>query len=278
MRNNSSRFIERSITGALSFLRNSVFADDIALQKGYLQARDPRIRAAGIGVLLLAVLFARSALFLSSAYLLCLLLAAASSIHTMFFLKRTWLFIPAFAFFIAIPALFNFFTPGEPLISLGHGVSITEQGLHGAVIFFTRVLTSVSLAVLLSLTTRHSVLLRVLRIFKIPQVFVMTLGMSYRYIYLFIETVQNTFTAIKSRVGHVSSVRKGQRAVAWNIASLWLRSYQLQNQIFSAMLSRGYTGEALILYEFRAGAKDFFWLGVTIAVFVFGLWTNRYLH
>jgi len=260
------------------FLKESVFSDDYASKKGFLQARDPRMRTAGVVVLLLTVLFARSVWFLAAAYLLCLLLAVVSSINIMFFLKRTWLFIPVFAFFIAIPALFNFFTPGESLVSLGRGVSITRQGLGGAAIFFTRVLVSVSLAVLLSLTTRHSVLLKVLRIFKIPQVFVMTLGMSYRYIYLFIEIIQDTYTAIKSRVGYVSSVRKGQRAVAWNIASLWQRSYQLQNQIFSAMLSRGYTGEALILYEFRSGAKDFFWLGVTVAIFAIGLWINWYSH
>jgi len=258
-----NNFIERSLVGAFSFLRESIFSEEYAARQGFLQARDPRIKFLTILLFLLAVMFSRSAYFLIGMYAFCLVLAVSSSIRLGFFLKRTWVFIPLFSLFIALPALFNIFTPGEPVLSfriLTFSLSVTNQGIASASLFFMRVLTSVSLCILLVLTTRHYMLLKVLRIFKVPQVFVMTMGMCYRYVYLFVEIIQNTYLAIKSRVGHVSSVKSGQGIVAWNIATLWQRSYQLNEDVYKAMLSRGYRGEPLVLNDFKVKAKDWMWL------------------
>ena len=129
-------------------------------------------------------------------------------------------------------------------------------------------ITSVSFVVLLSITTRHFELLKVLRIFKIPQVFVMTLGMCYRYIFLFIGIIENTYLAIKSRVGTRIHPKRGQRIVASNIASLWQRSYRLNEDVYQAMLSRGYNGEPLVLNNFKAGWQDWLWLLCVLTISV----------
>jgi len=276
-----NNFIERSLSGTFSFLRESIFSDEYASRKGFLQARDPKIKALIVLMLLLAVMFSRDIRFLAGIYALCLLLACVSSIGLGYFLKRTWIFIPLFSLFVAIPAIFDIFSPGEPLLTIrifSLPLIITKQGLASAGFFFSRVLASVSLCVLLVLTTRYNVLLKVLRLFKVPQVFVMTLGMCYRYVYLFIEILQNTYMAIKSRVGHIVSVKKGQGVVAWNIASLWQRSYALHNQVYDAMLSRGYDGEPKVMDEFRATYLDWFWLGVAILVLGLSLWQKRFLN
>jgi len=275
-----NNFIERSLSGTFSFLRESIFSDEYASKKGFLQARDPKIKALIVLMLLLAVMFSRDIRFLAGIYALCLLLACVSSIGLGYFLKRTWIFIPLFSLFVAIPAIFDIFSPGEPLFTIrifSLPLIITKQGLASAGFFFSRVLASVSLCVLLVLTTRYNILLKVLRLFKVPQVFVMTLGMCYRYVYLFIEILQNTYLAIKSRVGHIASVKKGQGVVAWNIASLWQRSYALHNQVYDAMLSRGYDGEPKVMDEFRATYLDWFWLGVAFLVLGLSLWQKRFL-
>lgn len=263
-------FIERSLQGAFSFLRESIFSEEYAAKAGFLQARDPRLKSLSVLFLLLAVLLARNVSFLIAMYAFCLFLAHLSSINLGFFLRRTWVFIPLFSLVIVLPVLFDIFTPGDPLISLrffGFSLSVTRQGISSAVFFFMRVLTSVSLCILLVLTTRHHVLLKVLRTFGVPQVFVMTAGICYRYIYLFIEIIQNTYLAIKSRVGFVSSLKKGQGIVAWNIAVLWQRSYRMNEEVYKAMLSRGYCGEPEVLNEFSAGPKDRFWLAAAMLIF-----------
>jgi len=275
-KNNS--FIERSITSALAFLKESILSDEIALKKGFLQSIDPRVKTVSFALFLVSVLFIRSIPLLIFLYLACLLLAHFSKIQLGFFLKRTWIFIPLFSLFIAIPALFSGFTPGEALFTfraLGIKLIITRPGLFGAILFVARVVTCVSFVILLGLVTRHNELLSVLRIFRIPQIFIMTLSMCYRYIYLFIEIIENTYLAIKSRVGIKIHYRKGQRIVAWNIANLWQRSRQLNEEVYNAMLSRGYTGEPQILDEFKTNVIDWAWLFSTIVISVSVVFLDR---
>ena len=256
--------------GALSFLKDSLFADEYALRPGFLQSLDPRIKVITFLLFIVQVILTHNIIILLGLYALCLALAGLSRINLWFFLKRTWIFIPLFSLFIAIPALFSVFTPGTPLATwriFGLTLTITQQGLSGATLFVMRVITSVSLAVLLSITTRHFALLRVLRIFRVPQVFVMTVGMCYRYIYLFVEIIENTYLAVKSRVGTRLHYKKGQHLVAWNIAFLWQRSYQLNEDVYKAMLARGYRGEPLILNDFQVRFLDFVWLGCVVILY-----------
>ena len=255
----------------LSFLKESVFAEEYASKKGFLQSMDPRFKTIGILLFLLLVLLAKNIVFLAVMYLFCLILASCSKIKLGFFLKRTWIFMPLFSFFIAIPALFSAFTPGEAVWSyniFGLRLIITRQGLFGAMLFVLRVVTSISFVILLALTTRHTELLRVLRIFRIPQIFVMTIGMCYRYIYLFIEIIEDTYLAIKSRVGFKVHYKKGQEIITWGIAHLWQRSYQLNNQVYNAMLSRGYRGEPKVLNEFKTMFSDWLWLIFAVLFFI----------
>jgi cobalt/nickel transport system permease protein len=258
-----NNFIERSIMGAISFLKESVFSDEYASRNGLLQAMDPRMKLFTFIIFLLTALLTHSIAVTLCLYALSLALALLSNIDLGFFLKRTWIFIPIFSLFIAIPALFSAFTPGDPIAGLkilGLNLVITSQGLFGALLFVARVIASVSFAVLLSVTTKHFELLKVLRVFRIPQIFIMILGMCYRYIYLFMEMIENTYTAIKSRVGRKVHYRKGQHVVSWNIASLWYRSYQLNETVYSAMLSRGYNGEPVIVNAFKTRPRDWAWL------------------
>ena len=262
----SNNFIERSILGVLTFLKDSIFAEEHALAKGFLQSLDPRVKIISFLLLILQALLTGSILVLFFLYVFCLFLVLISSIDLGCFLKRTWIFIPLFSLFIAIPAIFN---PGEALLTwhvLGTNLIITRQGLAGAVIFIMRVITCVSFSVLLSLSTKHFELLKALRIFKIPQVFIMILGMCYRYVYLFVEIIQNTYLAIKSRVGIGVQYQRGQNIVAWNIATLWGRSVVLNEEVYKAMLSRGYQGEALAWNDFKIRARDWLWLVLVVVI------------
>ncbi|MDD4899416.1 MAG: cobalt ECF transporter T component CbiQ [Candidatus Omnitrophica bacterium] len=278
MKRHSNNFIEHSLIGTLDFLKESLFAEEFALKKGFLQLLDPRIKVLTFLLLIIQAVLIKNILILFYLYALCLLLAAISRINLGFFLKRTWVFIPLFSLVIAIPALFSIFSPGEALVTfklLSIKFVITQQGLSGAALFVMRVITCVSFAVLMSITTKHFELLKVLRIFKVPQVFVMIAGMCYRYVYLFIGIIENTYLAIKSRTGTRIHYKRGQQIVAWNIAYLWSRSYCLNEQVYQAMLSRGYTGEPEVLNDFRARIKDWLWLFCVLGICAFLFYLSR---
>ena len=249
-------------------MKDSIFAEEVAQRGGFLQSLDVRVKIISFLLFILQALFTGSIPALLFLYALCLFLGLISRIELVFFLKRTWVFIPLFSLGIAFPAIFG---PGEPLFSgqiLGAKFSITHQGLQGAMVFVIRVITCVSFVVLLNITTRHFDLLKVLRIFKIPAIFIMILGMCYRYIYLFAGIIQNTYLAIKSRVGIGVQYQQGQGIVAWNIASLWGRSVGLNEEVYKAMLSRGYQGEALAWNDFKIRARDWLWLSTVILLLI----------
>lgn len=242
-----NNFIQRSIAGVLSFLKELIFAEEIAIAKGFLQLLDPRIKLITFILFIFQALFTSSLAVLFFLYGASLFFALISRIRLGFFLKRTLIFIPLFSLFIAIPAVFS-------------------RGLAATSVFVMRVATCVSYAVLLSITTRHFELLKVLRIFKVPQIFVMTLGICYRYIYLFIEIIEQTFLAVKSRVGAIAHHKDARGIVAWNIASLWNRSVKLNEEVYWAMLSRGFRGEAVAWNDFKIKTRDWLWLLTVVLI------------
>jgi len=208
-----------------AFIKDSVFSEEYAVKDGFLQHLGPRLKIILAFLLIFGVLMTKSLSVLGCLYLSCLALAIASKINLGYFLKRTLLFMPLFTVMVAAPA----FLYGDRA---------------GAVFLILRVTTSVSFVLLLSLVTRQSALLKGLRGLGVPLVFVMTIGMCYRYIYLFAGIIEKTLLAVKSRIGEVRlHYEKRRKITSWNIATLWQRSLQLNTEVYQAMLSRGYTGE-----------------------------------
>lgn len=266
-------FVERTIKGTARFLRDAILSEAIAKRQGLLQALDPRVRLVTILVLIVCVSLMKSPVTIWGMYLFVLLLAAGSSVSLMFFVKRVWLFIPLFSAVIVIPALFNVVTPGEPLWTMARLarnydfgpyhipeiIAITRQGLLTAATFIGRVAASVSLAVLLTLTTRWSDLLRALGILRVPQIFILILAMTCRYILLLVQAVQNVHIARMSRTLRYGSTGTEQHWVASRMGYLFKRTWLMSQEVHKAMLSRGFSGEVRAVTAFKTNNYDYTW-------------------
>lgn len=219
-----SIFIERSLKNALDFFKEAVFSEDIARSGGLLQSLDARLKIFLLLISLLAAISANNIPILVGLYLLSIILAFASGINIVFFLKRVWFFIPIFTLVIAIPALFM-------------------NGPVPAAIFVLRVIACVSFAVLITITTRHSRLLRSLQSIGVPAIFIQVLDMSYRYIFLFMKTFEEMHLGLKSRLIRKLGARNARYWVASRISHLFKRSLKMSEEVYLAMVARGYTGE-----------------------------------
>ena len=262
--------VERTLEGLSRVLRTSIFSGQVAARPGLLQRIDPRVKTAGLLVLLVATGLVRHALILLALYVFTIFLARSSLVSLGYFIKRVWLFIPIFAGIIVIPSLFNVVREGDPLLtlwnfgreinlgpwSLGDSLAITRQGVSGAVIFILRVATSVSLAVLLALTTRWADLLKALRVFFVPRIFVLILSMTYRYIFLLLSLASDMFIARRSRMVGPSTPREDRRFAAGSMGTLLGKSQAISEEVYSAMVSRGYTGEPATLHRFSLRGMD----------------------
>jgi cobalt/nickel transport system permease protein len=261
-RRKKGSFIEKTLGGAANVMRLAMFSDDLSAQDGLLQKVDPRVKILSLMSLLLATAFLRNVPALITMYALTLVLAVASRLPLGFFVKRVWLFIPIFTGIIVIPAMFSFITPGHIILPLwtwqGDLVGITAQGLQAAGLIVMRVATSVSLVVLLTVTTPWMKLLAALRALMVPKIFILIIGMAYRYIFLLLNSVTDMYTARKSRsVGNAQpDVKQGQRFVTASAGAIFGKSHTLSEEVHMAMVSRGYTGNARTLSGFRIRAMD----------------------
>jgi cobalt/nickel transport system permease protein len=231
--------------------------------------------------LLIAISASQNLLVILVLYLLTLPMAYVSRVPMGFYLKRVWLFMPFFTGVVALPALFSPFTPGTSLVTLIDLASprmylaITLPGVITAAFLLLRVGASVSIGVLLILTTRWAVLLKALRVLRVPQAFVLILGMTYRYIYVLLHTVNNMFLARTSRlVGQVSGA-EDRRWLAASMGVLFAKSYRLSDEVYLAMQSRGFRGEAQVMQTLTWRAIDWVWLLVFMAIAGSAMWLGK---
>jgi cobalt/nickel transport system permease protein len=274
-------FAERTLNGITDALEQTLFAEEIAHRPGLLQSLDPRCKLIGGFVLLVAISASHNLIVIFILYTLTLPIAYLSSIPLDFYFKRVWVFMPFFTGIVALPALFSPFTPGTPLITLIDQASphiylaITQPGVITAAFLLLRVGASVSIAVLLVLTTRWTVLLKALRVLRVPQVFVLVLGMTFRYIFLLLHTVNNMFLARQSRLAGRAVHEDDRKWLAAAMGVLVSKSYALSEEVYLAMQSRGFSGEARVMETLQWHRSDGVWMIGFMMIAATAIWLGR---
>jgi len=268
------RNVLESTLGEVSHaLAQSLFAEEIARRRGLLQSLDPRVKIVATLALLIAVSLSRSVWVIIALYVVAVILAAASSIAVGFFIKRVWLFMPFFTLIIAIPAFFA--VPGPPLVQLPLGLVITRTGALTALFLLLRVSTSVSLGMLLVLTTPWNTLLKALHVLKLPDSFILILGMTFRYIYLLLNTLDDMLLSRKSRVVGRMDGADQRRVIGATAGTLLGKSLALSGDVYLAMQSRGYRGTPRTLDTFQMRPRDWAWGGILVGISILMIWLGR---
>jgi cobalt/nickel transport system permease protein len=266
-------FLTKNISNFTNTLESVILAEDLCQAPGLLQRLDPRVKVATLVLFIVIVGLARSLWILGVIFVLILSFSLLSKVPLGFFLKRIMLFIPIFTAVIALPALF--ITPGAPLVTIASRVIITEQGARTAGLLFLRVIDSLSFGVLLILTTRWTNILVALRWFRMPSLLVDILGMTYRYIFLLLHTTNSMFLARRSRTIGSFSSGENRRWLTRALAATMAKSQHLSEEVYLAMLSRGYQGEVRVLNALSLERRDFLWIVFAFFVAFILLWSNH---
>ena len=276
-------FVVKTLAETTRAIEYSVFANRYAEKRGFLQRIDPRVKLLTTLTLVLIIGLTKRLEVLLVLYVGTLILAAFSRISLSFFLKRVWVFIPLFTGIIALPAVFNIVTPGRSLITvisfmsphtfgpfhIPQHITVTAQGVSGVAILVMRVAASVSMAVLLVVTTEWIRLLKALYVLKVPEVIILILAMTYRYIHLFLRTVEGMLLAKKSREISDLKMKEEHGWIASRLGVLVGKSYGLSNEVHLAMTSRGWTGNPTLMDDFSINGIDWLWMAIILAVVIF---------
>jgi cobalt/nickel transport system permease protein len=250
-------WLEHTLAGITGSIERAIFTERHARIDAFLQRLDPRAKLGMFLAMLLAASLTGSYLVLALLYAIVLAAALASRIPPELFVKRVWLGIPLFAGIVVIPSIF--FVPGPRLFEVALGpivIAPSINGILGAVLLVMRVGVSVSLAVLLVVTTPWADILKSLRAIHVPQVFVLILSMTYRYIFLFLHTVNGLFLARRSRMVAPTNGSEHRRWIGSTMGTLVSRSFKMSNDVYAAMLARGFSGEMRSFATYRMTGRD----------------------
>jgi energy-coupling factor transporter transmembrane protein EcfT len=149
------------------------------------------------------------------------------------------------------------------------------QGFRAAGFLIGRAETAATLSTLLVFTTPWARVLKALRTFRCPVVLVAILGMTYRYIFVILQTAVEMFEARKCRTVGVLPPAERRRLASSAAGVLLSKSIHLGTEVDLAMRSRGFRGEVRLLQDSHAHAADWCWLAGFAVTSAAALWWGR---
>jgi len=253
-------FIEKTIRGLLTAGQEALFAEDTSKLDGFLQRLDPRVKMAGLGALIVAAVSVRQLPVLIALFALSVLCAVASRISLRLLATRVWLGVLGFTGIIALPAIF-----------LGtHG-----NGLRSALFLVLRGETTATFSLLLVLTTVWSHLLRSLRFLRVPMAAVAVVSMTYRYIFVFLESAKQMLEARQTRlVGELEPALE-RRFAAASVGALLDKTMDLSGDVYTAMQARGFRGDVRLLNDLEMHGRDWWQLSALLAMALLAIGLGR---
>ncbi|WP_039658306.1 cobalt ECF transporter T component CbiQ [Clostridium tyrobutyricum] len=172
--------------------------------------------------------------------------------------------------------LSSLFTNGSHILTciyLGSiKLNIYREGLQLGFIILLRIITAVSLACILSLSTPMIEILETLRILKIPSIIIDIADMMYRYLFIIEETAQNMKKAQLSRLGDslnwINKIKDSGKIALY----ILIKSLDKSTRIYKAMLSRGYSETSNTINFFNHPIPKFdLYLGIFLEIILISI-------
>lgn len=277
-------YLEKTLADIQAVMAEDMYQAGLATSTGFLQRLEPRIKVAGVVLLIFAVAMTRSLGALLAMHGLLIVLALWSGMSLAAYVKRAWLPALLFAGVAVLPGMINWITPGEALVTIYQGLNwkfgsfvmpaeltVTKQGALAVCFVWLRATASLGLAVLLMKTTRWAVLTKALGSIGLTQVFVMVLDLTYRYLFLFLLLLTDYILGRKSRL---VALERHQNMIAWiggALAGFFRMVWEYSQEISAAMQARGYTGENRLVLDSPVGTLDVCFISAVILICI-GMW------
>lgn len=191
-----------------------------------------------------------------------------------------------FGLLVALPSALNLFKPGEVTLPLLHlpksyelwiysipqTIGLTKEGLHGLGMLTLRLFNSLTLTLLILYTTPFQEIIRALKLFKVPDAFLIVFTLTYKYLFLFAKIVEEMHLAKKSRLLREPNAREGRRWAVGRIAFLYRKTRRRAEEVYQAMLSRGLSDRIQIQEMPRLRPRDGMVGGLLLLVAGLLLW------
>ncbi len=222
------------------------YLDELARRSSPLHRTEARLKAAGsLALIVSAALLPASVGWPFAAYLALLaVLLALARLPPGPMLRRLAGLAP---FVLTAVILLPFMRPGDGTVSAalrlgGWQLRLYRAGLLAAKAVLLKSLICGGSAVLLVSTTPFSSLLRALQRLGFPRLLLTIIAFLYRYLFLLQGEFLRLGRAARARGWEAGPLRVRLAAAGGIVGSLFLRTYDRGERVYTAMLARGYDG------------------------------------
>jgi len=228
--------------------------------RGFFQNLDPRLKVLFLVFFVVIVSLKRHIVPEVMIALFMALMVALSRIDFLRFYRKIIGLTLFFGFLVVFPAAFNVITPGEMIIHMAtlsqaydfwiyhipREIGLTRQGIEGVVMLCLRVMNSLTISLLVIHTTPFHKIIKALKVFRVPDTFLLIITLSYKYIFVFAKTVENMYMARKSRLVGMVKDDEARMWIAGRIAFLFRKTMARYEEVYGAMVARGFTEDVKI--------------------------------
>jgi cobalt/nickel transport system permease protein len=263
-------FIDDGIERFTAFIRTTYILWESAARDGLFQKLDARVKVLFLLFFVIIVSVKKTLMPEVAIGVFILTLVILSRLDLITFYGRVFFFGFVFGFLIALPSCLNIITNGEIVLPIVHlsktyhfwiyevpeTIGMTRQGIEGVGQLTLRVINSLSLSFLIIHTTPFPAIIKALKSLRVPDPFLMIITLSYKYIFVFAEIIAEIHLARKSRI--VEANASETRAwIAGRAVFLFGKTRGRYEEVFNAMLARGFSGDVALYGHGPITAKDF---------------------
>lgn len=267
-------FIDKTLNSVGKTIKRFYIHSEAGNVKSVLSEIHPKIKALVFVFLIVSISLAHTinAQLLSCFFILVLFLISGVKIK---YLYRKVLFLSFFfGFLIFLPALLNVVSSGNIVLKLytfdkSHSfwiytipqtIGITDSGINTVTMLFLRVFNSISLSLIFVYSSSFSKLIHGFRVFFIPDMFLMVMSLTYKFIVILSKTIEDTYLALKSRLFGCAKTKSIRDVVSRRILFVFKKAKTNYEGTYDAMISRGYSGKIVLYKKSIVRWQDVFFL------------------
>ena len=193
------------------------------------------------------------------------LLWACTRLSPVIYAKRALAIIPLWGVIIFFQIFLKnkYYTTYDVVMSLPFGINIYAQSIEFAFILLVKFVVCISFIILLSSTTKIQDILEGGARMGLPAEFALALGMMIRYLFVFGYMLRKINESLKTKCFDAFDrhlpYRYRLRQLGYTIGTMFIRSYEQGERVYTSMLCRGY-GRESYLFVARKPLKNTEWV------------------
>ncbi len=142
--------------------------------------------------------------------------------------------------------------------------SAVMGNMHNSIILLLKISGSLTAVNILANSTKWSRLTRSMKFIKLPDIFILILDITIKYIFILGEYSINMLYAL--RIRSIGKNDRKHQSLSNLMGALFLKSKEMAGLTYSAMECRGFDGRYLSVWKYRMKPEDAVYLGINCLI------------